>query len=110
MTPDPDQPWGIALDYMGRALEPVIEQGLPVTVWVADSEPDHRNTPTVNAQIVMLSPDFTMTAQLGMVSLPAYSGGMWAPSPATVQQAVEDCVQQAIDHLNWLAGLRPTAA
>jgi len=46
---DPTEPWGLALDYMGRAVAPVIEQGLAVTVWVADAEPNKLNSPTVNA-------------------------------------------------------------
>lgn len=107
MILDPTEPWGIALDYMGRAVEPVIEQGLDVTVWVADAEPNKLNSPTVNAQIVVMSPDWTMTAQLALVSLPAYSGTTWTPNPQIVKQAVEQAAQEAIGHLQWLATLAP---
>ncbi|MFD5509033.1 hypothetical protein ACFWIB_14820 [Streptomyces sp. NPDC127051] len=107
MIPDPNEPWGVALDYMGRAVEPVIEQGLSVTVWVADAEPNRLNSPTVNAQVVVMSPDWTMTAQLALVSLPAYSGTTWTPNPQLVQQAVEQAATQAIGHLQWLATLIP---
>jgi hypothetical protein len=104
---DPNQPWGLALDYMGRAVEPVVEQGLEVTVWVADAEPNRLNSPTVNAQIVVMSPDWTMTAQLALVSLPAYSGTTWTPKPQLVKQAVEQAATDAIGHLTWLATLIP---
>lgn len=107
MILDPTEPWGIALDYMGRAVEPVEEQGLAVTVWVADAEPNRLNSPTVNAQIVVMSPDWTMTAQLALVSLPAYSGTTWTPNPQIVKQAVEQAATEAIGHLQWLATLAP---
>ncbi|MGW6703621.1 hypothetical protein ACWGDE_01825 [Streptomyces sp. NPDC054956] len=108
MIPDPTEPWGIALDYMGRAIDPVIEQGLSVTVWIADAEPSRRDTPTVNAQIVVMSPDWTMTAQLALVSLPAYTGTTWTPNPQIVKTAVEQAAVVAIGHLEWLATLIPT--
>lgn len=108
MIIDPTEPWGVALDYMGRAVAPVIEQGLAVTVWVADAEPNKLNSPTVNAQIVVMSPDWTMTAQLALVSLPAYSGTTWTPNPQIVKTAVEQAATEAIGHLQWLATLIPT--
>lgn len=107
MILDPTEPWGVALDYMGRAREPVIEQSLSVTVWVADSEPNKLNSPTVNAQVVVMSPDWMMTAQLALVSLPAYSGSTWTPNPQLVKQAVEQAAAEAIGHLEWLATLIP---
>lgn len=107
MIVDPTEPWGLSLDYMGRAREPVVEQGLSVTVWVADAEPNRLNSPTVNAQVVVMSPDWTMTAQLALVSLPAYSGTTWTPNPQIVKQAVEQAAAEAIGHLEWLATLVP---
>ncbi|MEW2415280.1 hypothetical protein AB0953_16415 [Streptomyces sp. NPDC046866] len=107
MDIDPNQPWGIALDYVGRARQPVQEQGFSVDVWVADASPGQRDTPTVSAQIVVLDPNDWTAYQLGMVSKQAYSAGTWAPNPNVVQQAVAECVQQALDHLDWLASLRP---
>ncbi|MEU3665738.1 hypothetical protein [Streptomyces virginiae] len=107
MIIDPNEPWGIALDYAGRAREPIVEQGFSVDVWVADASPGQRDTPTVGAQIVVMHPTDWTAYQLGMVSRPAYSGGSWTPDPTAVQQAVEECVQQAIDHLTWLATLAP---
>jgi hypothetical protein len=104
---DPNEPWGLPLDYMGRATEMVIEQGLPVAVTVADAEPGRRDSPTITASITVMSPDFTMTAQLSVVTLAAYTGTSWEPEPLLVKTAVEQAATEALGHLEWLATLLP---
>ncbi|MFE6868296.1 hypothetical protein ACFVFS_17240 [Kitasatospora sp. NPDC057692] len=107
MDIDPAHPWGIPLDYMGRATELVIEQGLPVAVQVADAEPNRRNSPTITASITVMNADYTMIDQIAYVTVPAYSGTTWQPNPELVKQAVEEAATWAVAHLRWLATLIP---
>ncbi|GAA1406296.1 hypothetical protein GCM10009639_54030 [Kitasatospora putterlickiae] len=109
MDIDPAHPWGLELDYMGRATATVIEQGLPVAVVVADAEPNRRNTPTITASITVMPDDYSMTAQLSVVTVPAYTGTVWAPNPLLLKAAVEQAATEAVGHLHWLATLIPDA-
>lgn len=110
MQIDPDQPWGLALDYAGRAMAPVIEQGLPVDVVVQDVQPGQRNTPTIMASINLVSPDGEAAITLAAVTVYAYAGGTWVPDPLKMQRAVESCAATAVERLQWLASLIPAPA
>jgi hypothetical protein len=110
VTPDPAHPWGIAVDYAGRALAPVIERGFSVDVMIRDAQPGRRDTPTVDAQILVISPDGAAAVTLATATVYAYQpGSPWQPSPAAVQAAVEQCAALAVQRLDWLASLRPAA-
>lgn len=106
MDIDQTQPWGIALDYAGRAMEPVQEDGFAVDVVVQDSEPGRRNTPTVRATIFVQTPDGRFTDTLAYAEVSAGMGGYWKPDPDKVKAAVEQAAAEASAKLDWLASLR----
>ncbi|MFJ2717398.1 hypothetical protein [Streptomyces sp. NPDC087437] len=106
MDIDPTQPWGIALDYAGRAMEPVQEGGFTVDVAIQDSEPGRRDTPTVRASIFVQSPDGLFIDNLAYTEVAASMSGYWKPDPDKVKTAVEQAVAEANAKLDWLASLR----
>lgn len=107
METDLTEPWGVRLDYAGRALTPVIEQGLPVDVAIVDAEPGRRNTPMVATAITVITPAGDAAFTLASMTVPAYVGTTWQPDPAKVQAAVEQCAAAALERLQWLASLIP---
>ncbi|MFJ1650114.1 hypothetical protein ACIOC2_01600 [Streptomyces sp. NPDC088337] len=106
MDIDQTQPWGIALDYAGRSMQPVQEGGFSVDVVVQDSEPNRRNTPVVRAMIYVESPDGLFTDSLAITDVAASMGTHWEPDPEKVKAAVEQAVAEANAKLDWLASLR----
>ncbi|MFF9123151.1 hypothetical protein ACF09J_07615 [Streptomyces sp. NPDC014889] len=106
MDIDPTQPWGIALDYAGRAMKPVQEGPFTVDVAVQDSEPNRRNTPCVRATIFVQTPDGEFSDTLAYADVSASMGTYWEPNPDKVKAAVEQAVAQAHAKLDWLASLR----
>lgn len=110
MQIDPNQPWGVELDYAGRIRQPIIEQGLAVDLAIQDAQPGWRDTPTITTSVTVLSPDGEAAFTLAQTTDYAYpTNRQWQPDPAKVQQAVETCAALAVQRLTWLASLIPTA-
>ncbi|MFE2555217.1 ATP-binding protein [Streptomyces sp. NPDC059352] len=96
MNIDPTQPWGVAIDYAGRAS--VIENGHTLAIRVYDSglgyalerDPFTGQYPSVNvsAEFARSGPGDATLRGFGLVVVEARDGVPAVPDPTAVQRAV----------------------
>ncbi|WP_137993967.1 ATP-binding protein [Streptomyces vilmorinianum] len=97
MTPDPTQPWGVAIDYAGRAT--LTENGHTLDVRIYDNtlggalEPDPLTgqypAVYVTAQVAETGDAGAALRGFGLEIVNAQGGTPAAPDPAAVQRAVD---------------------
>ncbi|WP_030318702.1 hypothetical protein [Streptomyces flavochromogenes] len=96
MNIDPTQPWGVVIDYAGRAT--VTENGHTLSIRVYDNGLGHhleRDPFTGQYPSVAISAEFARTGQgdavlrgFGLATVEATDGVPAVPDPTAVQQAV----------------------
>ncbi|MFI8961447.1 ATP-binding protein [Streptomyces sp. NPDC053493] len=100
MNIDPTQPWGVAIDYAGRAT--VVENGHTFTIRVYDNtlggalerDPVTGQYPSVQvtAQFAENGAGDAVLRGYGLVTVPGKDGNPAVPDPTAVQRAVAAAV------------------